>query len=222
MEQEVITLILKNFNKSYNDIAKPKHGKSPEISYGDLISAFVKYNSAKEARVHLGLAEQTMNRILKKCFPEVKLMGGGQTWSHYLLTSVDHKKCFKCEKIKPIEDFLKEGSCKECRHIYNTTEIRRQANRIHQQDFYHSNKEYFRQKKAKYRAIKINACPKWADLEAIKQFYYNCPIEHHVDHIIPLQGKYVCGLHVEYNLQYLPASENCKKSNYHESEEFWK
>lgn len=57
------------------------------------------------------------------------------------------------------------------------------------------------------------ATPSWADLDAIREFYFNCPEGYHVDHIIPLNGKNVSGLHTMENLQYLPALDNLKKSN---------
>lgn len=72
--------------------------------------------------------------------------------------------------------------------------------------------------KARYRASKLKATPSWANLEAIKNFYILCPEGCHVDHIVPLQGVNVRGLHVLTNLQYLPAGENCSKGNRHESD----
>lgn len=66
---------------------------------------------------------------------------------------------------------------------------------------------------ANRRAARIQRTPKWADLTAIKLFYKRCPDGMTVDHIIPLQGKIVSGLHVANNLQYLTSGDNSKKRN---------
>lgn len=63
------------------------------------------------------------------------------------------------------------------------------------------------------RATQARRTPKWADKKAIAEFYKNCPPGYHVDHIIPLRGKNVSGLHTLENLQYLPAAENIVKNN---------
>lgn len=73
---------------------------------------------------------------------------------------------------------------------------------------------------AKYRSCKLQATPKWANLFFIQEAYALAKLrsimtgfEWHVDHVIPLQGKNVCGLHVEYNLQVIPKQMNLEKSN---------
>lgn len=75
----------------------------------------------------------------------------------------------------------------------------------------------------KRRAAQLQRTPKWlteSDLRMIEAKYSlaamltrETGIIHHVDHILPLRGKKVSGLHVFSNLRVIPATDNVKKSN---------
>jgi hypothetical protein len=79
---------------------------------------------------------------------------------------------------------------------------------------------------ARYRAAQDKRTPKWLtekDYKKIEQIYIKARkleqktgIQHHVDHIIPMRGKLVSGLHVPANLRVVTAKENLSKNNqYH-------
>ncbi|MGL5937060.1 MAG: hypothetical protein ACRCZI_15725 [Cetobacterium sp.] len=88
-------------------------------------------------------------------------------------------------------------------------------------------RDYKKRNRAKMTALQmkrhtaqLQRTPQWADLAAIAQVYARCEamtkstgIRHEVDHIIPLQGEIVSGLHVHQNLQILTCTENRKKWN---------
>lgn len=97
-------------------------------------------------------------------------------------------------------------------------EDNRQAKTNYQKD----NPEQGRLRVAKRRSAKKNATPLWASGKAIEEVYFAADFLgmvtgewYHVDHIVPLQSKLVCGLHCEANLQVLPASANWAKGNRH-------
>lgn len=75
---------------------------------------------------------------------------------------------------------------------------------------------------SRHRATKLNATPAWANDFFIKGIYALAQrrtkmlgFKWRVDHIVPLRSKLVCGLHVENNLQVIPATQNISKSNRH-------
>lgn len=86
------------------------------------------------------------------------------------------------------------------------------------QDWRTSNRSEVNAHAAKRRAAKLQRTPLWADKEQIGMWYSVAEVlsrggvEFHVDHIVPLQGREVCGFHSHDNLQVLPWFENLHKS----------
>ncbi len=66
-----------------------------------------------------------------------------------------------------------------------------------------------------YKLTKRKRIPPWVKLEDVLPIYEAAAKARYfaVDHIVPLSGKNVCGLHVPWNLQLLTPSENARKGN---------
>ena len=146
--------------------------------------------------------------------------------------------CTECNERKPVEEFHKcsnrtrghQYRCKACKKLYRAAQyIKTRETELAQCAVYRAaypklvtacRKRYRaanpnrRYETATYRARKLKATPKWADHNKIKEIYKNCPKGYHVDHVLPLRGRSICGLHVETNLQYLTAADNLSKSNH--------
>lgn len=148
----------------------------------------------------LGVSYPTITALNKRIYPGITRCTRPIT---YILDYYNYKYCKSCDKCLLQANFDKNkslpnnlhGYCKQCRSIDKKL-----------------NRGLYNSSSAKRHATKLKATPSWGQ-QGIKEFYTKCPKGYHVDHIIPLQGKTVCGLHVLNNLQYLPAQENLSKGN---------
>lgn len=149
---------------------------------------------------------------------------------------LDTKVCKECSQTKSLDEFYidkRNGRprvyCKSCwqshskRWCTNNTEKNKayklkwklmnpEKDKEKSRRWYANNKKVHLARVRKRQMALRQRIPKYGQ-DGIEQFYKNCPKGYEVDHRIPLQGKYVSGLHVIYNLQYLPQHENRVKSN---------
>lgn len=150
----------------------------------------------------------------------------------------EHRNCTECNKVKLTQhrksnpDKVKASNAahyaanaeqrREAQRQWNVANAVRAAERARQRrkdrpevahNWRQRNKPRVVLQTTRRRAAKLQRTPPWADTEAIAAFYLACPPGLHVDHVVPLRGKLVSGLHVLNNLQYLTPEVNMKKLN---------
>ena len=123
--------------------------------------------------------------------------------------------CKGCKKA-----YIKAYQKSRKRKLYNYPLAKAKYRETHREELRAKSREYQKANKKAilarcraYQCRKMMAMPHWVDKIDLELIYKCCPPGQHVDHIIPLRGKNVSGLHVPWNLQYLPASVNQRKSN---------
>lgn len=126
------------------------------------------------------------------------------------------KICRICNK--PGDFYKGNATCKICKRNYqvNYRKLHREACNAANKSWYARNKEHQNANSYMQKRRIRQATPKCLSKEnrrTIRQFYLNKPKDHHVDHIVPIKGENVCGLHVPWNLRYLFWRDNLIKSN---------
>lgn len=195
---DILNLILKKSQLDGTEQLKKKIRGLPGFTISELIIAILNTNSIDEAAKYLGYSnnpiKQAIRKTLAKTIYSKMSFEGGSSWRFQLLKYVEHKCCIGCNQILSFEYFTS--------HINNdSTDLSSECSNCHTH------------RTTLYKLKCKEQTPAWSDLSIIKVIYSKCPAGYHVDHIIPLRGKLVSGLHVPDNLQYLSAKENIQKSN---------
>lgn len=156
------------------------------------------------------MSRERNRRYLSKGDPEVKAK-----------RDANHKAYL--DRLKSDPTYAEKAEKRKERSVMRTKEwqdnnpekVKRHAKETRQR---HPEKQS--EKTMRRHAAKIRAVPLWANHAAIARHYANARYlsevtghQHHVDHIIPLRGETVCGLHVEYNLRVIPHFMNTRKGN---------
>ena len=200
-----------------------------------IILAIINDLLGKASAETLGMKKQNVSIVYKKAYGNLLINKPSAVHvSVYLLYLCNYKICKLSKEISPLSYFPKYNKSWDGHHastIAGRVKYRidnREYIQKYSQQYQKNNSDKIAHISAKRRAAKLKATPLWltaADNILIENFYTRAKklqektgIPYHVDHIVPLQGKNVCGLHVPWNLQVITAEENLKKSNNIEKE----
>ena len=116
-------------------------------------------------------------------------------------------------------------------YVQNYLANNKEKRKVNLKNWRRLNSDKHAAKQKRRDAAKLKRTPQWLTSqhhEEIGRLYWLAADlqkvsgeKYHVDHIVPLQGKNISGLHVPWNLQILPADMNCSKSNSFEGDTKW-
>lgn len=207
-----------------------RHKGTKEILAEDMLEALLCTDTVHKAAEYLITTYKVLNTCIKRNLAPIlgNLNGGRETWNFKLGHLIKIKRCPSCKLIKHYDEYHIDNNnprginneCKACRVTSNAISYKKENVQESHKRSYEKNKDAIKARNAQYRADRLLRHPSWADLVKIALIYKNCPTGYHVDHIIPLKGELVSGLHTESNLQYLPAKDNLAKSNSFDIDKF--
>ena len=134
------------------------------------------------------------------------------------------RRCMACDKIKVK---VRNAANPEKTKLIKKAEYDKNRDRIlaQKREYRQANKDKVNALAKAYKVNKIRRLPKWIGKEEmwlIKEAYALAKLRTHihgfswhVDHVVPLQGELVSGLHTPENLQVIPWMETIKKKNKH-------
>lgn len=216
IDKQAFLLFIKNKVKS----------KKTTINLERLVIAFLDYDNPTYKV--LGETPSTLSAKLKRLFKDsISNKPTSMSVDTYFLLQYGYKFCSSCKQSININSFYADkhtatglqSECIVCVKSRNRIAYinNPEYNKNNAKNWRENNRAAYNALMAKRRASKYNATPKWLtkeQLSDIKKFYKQAVEENKVvDHIVPLQGKNVCGLHVPWNLQLLTNSENASKGN---------
>jgi hypothetical protein len=196
---QIIEFNLIKFREYVKTNMKLHYDKSDEIILNS-VCQFEKYPYE--------IADISANSYKEKIRNRFKLTGKpiSVSWNDWLLYSYGFWNCNNCHKVKSLNEFYP--------HNTRWNKIRTECKKCSC-----TNKEFLRER-----------TPKWLtqlDIENIDRIYSTSSrktiitkVQHHVDHLIPLRGDFVSGLHILSNLTIVTEAENLQKTNKFD-QEYW-
>jgi hypothetical protein len=179
------------------------------------------YTATYRKKVSLAQKAETQPRFCMFCFTDISNKRADAKFC-----SRNHKQMFSDQNRDYAAEYDKNREhrrAKALEYYYSDIEKSRRNLRLRQQ----RSKPLYAALAAKRRAAKLLRTPTWltpVDFFAISNLYAAAAqrtaetgVKWHVDHIVPLQGQFVSGLHVPWNLQLLPATDNISKHNRYEA-----